>query len=189
MYYLLAMAVSLCPQMINDENVEQNLYEKCGDRMFRIQKGDEDAFKELFKGCCPKFIIPAFAENAEEQNSKMALEFQLNIFLKEVKQQELIWTIRSYLKLYSTISISKLAGFLHVDEIALRTFLCRYKHKTRNWVNKEWVSSSDVEFYVDKEMIHVADYKVPKKYGEYFLNHINKFEDVVNNIQRVEVKL
>ena len=81
----------------------------------------------------------------------------------EVKQQTLVTTIRSYLKLYSTISTSKLTNFLKADEqhgaeddqirtylfpspsppllllsshfflISVSILMC-YKHKTRNLV-------------------------------------------------------
>lgn len=189
MYYLLAIAVSLCPMKITDENIDQTLLEKCSDRMFRIQRGDDTAFKELFKGSCPKFVCPAppdYSANPVEHNHKSAYDLQLKRFMHEVRQQELIRTVRSYLKLYTTISISKLATFLDADEDALKTNLLCYKHKTRNLVwnggpplGGEWMSSSDIDFHVDKDMVHIADTKMARRYGEYFIRNINKFEEVI----------
>jgi translation initiation factor 3 subunit L len=40
--------------------------------------------------------------------------------LSEVRQQQLLSSIRSFLKLYTTISIAKLASFMDVDEPTLR---------------------------------------------------------------------
>ena len=49
-----------------------------------------------------------------------AYRLQLKCFLTEVKQQTMLPTLRSFLKLYTTISISKLASFLELDEYTLR---------------------------------------------------------------------
>jgi hypothetical protein len=50
-----------------------------------------------------------------------AYRLQLKLFLYEVKQQQLLSGIRSYLKLYSSITISKLAQYMEVDEATLRS--------------------------------------------------------------------
>lgn len=42
------------------------------------------------------------------------------MFLFEVKQQQLLAGIRSFLKIYSTITVAKLAQFMEVDEATLR---------------------------------------------------------------------
>ena len=34
-----------------------------------------------------------------------------------------------------------------------------------------------VDFYVDKNMIHIADTKVDRRYGDYFIRQILKFEE------------
>lgn len=49
-----------------------------------------------------------------------AYRLQLKLFLYEVKQQQLLASVRSFLKLYSTISIGKLATYMEVDEPTLR---------------------------------------------------------------------
>ena len=38
----------------------------------------------------------------------------------------------------------------------------------------ERVPSSDVDFYIDDDMLHIADIKVARCFGEYFVNQINK---------------
>jgi translation initiation factor 3 subunit L len=191
MYALLAIAVSLCPQRI-DENVHTVLRDKYSDKMVRMQRGDDAVFEELFSYACPKFIIaaaPNYDEDPPINYNQEALRLQLKLFQNEVRQQSLLPTIRSYLKLYSTISTSKLAGFLDVNEETLRTHLLCFKHKTRNLIgsggsplNGKWASSSDVDFYIDKDMIHIVDTKVTRRYGEFFIRHINKFEEIIHDI-------
>jgi translation initiation factor 3 subunit L len=50
------------------------------------------------------------------------------MFLFEVKQQQLLAGIRSFLKIYSTITVAKLAQFMEVDEATLRFVLFMHIH-------------------------------------------------------------
>jgi hypothetical protein len=50
-----------------------------------------------------------------------AYRLQLKIFLTDVRQQQRGQQIRSYLKLYTTISVSKLASFVGIDEATVRS--------------------------------------------------------------------
>lgn len=49
-----------------------------------------------------------------------AYRLQLKLFLYEVKQQQLLSGIRTFLKVYSSISLAKLASYMEVDESKLR---------------------------------------------------------------------
>jgi len=188
MYALLSICVSLCPQRV-DENVHAALRDKYGEKMLKMQKGDLTIFEELFVFACPKFINPAPPAYASiiEDPSKLqnvnqeAMQLQTKLFLNEVKQQTNIPTIRSYLKLYTTIPIQKLAGFLDSDEKSFRTQLLCYKHKARGLVwtggspaNGELSSYSDVDFSIDKDMVHINDSKVARRYSEFFIRHTDK---------------
>ena len=64
---------------------------------------------------------------------KSKLSF-VQVFMDEVRQQVKIAVIRSFLKLYSSISIQKLAGFMNMSESELRTHLMTFKHKMKNLV-------------------------------------------------------
>lgn len=191
MYALLAISLSLCPQRV-DENIHTTLREKYGEKTMKMQRGDEQTFEELFTFACPKFVSPAspnygdILEDAKLQQNyhQEALALQTKLFLLEVKQQALIPTIRSFLKLYTTISTQKLSNFLEMEEKSLGTHLMCYKHKNRNlvWtsgspINGEWAYSSDVDFYLDKDMVHISDSKVQKKYSEFFIRNIQKFQE------------
>ena len=35
-----------------------------------------------------------------------------------------------------------------------------------------------VDFYIDKNMIHIADTKVDRRYGDFFIRQIHKFEEL-----------
>lgn len=63
MYALLAVSLSLCPQLkLVEETVNSQLREKYGEKMLRMQRYDDEAFAlydELFSYACPKFITPS----------------------------------------------------------------------------------------------------------------------------------
>ncbi|CAI9759650.1 unnamed protein product [Fraxinus pennsylvanica] len=195
MYALLAISLSLCPQvMLVEETVNSQLREKYGDKMLRMQRSDDEGFAlydELFSYACPKFITPS-APSYEEplvNYNQDAYRLQLKLFLYEVKQQQLLSGVRTFLKVYSTISLGKLATYMEVDEPTLRTILMTYKHKTHA-VDSEGkiTSNADVNFYIDDDMIHVVESKLAKRYGDYFLRQIVKLEGVMSDVDRIKLE-
>ena len=86
------------------------------------------------------------------------------MFLQDIKQQAMLPTIRSFLKLYTSIPISKLAAFTEMNEQALQNILLCYKHKTHNLVwnggalaSGTRQSHSDVDFYVENVRVFYMD--------------------------------
>jgi translation initiation factor 3 subunit L len=187
MYTLLAICLVLHPQRI-DENVHQHLRERFGEKMLRMQRGEMSEFESSFSFACPKFLSPVPpAYDAPIANyHKEPFMLQLKVFMDEVQQQVLIPTIRSYLKLYTTMPIAKLAAFLDTNEEDFRACLLCFKHKMKNvvWIKGtgglegEFQSGSEVDFYIDKDMIHIADTKVARRYGDFFIRQIHKFEEM-----------
>ncbi|XP_011026651.1 PREDICTED: eukaryotic translation initiation factor 3 subunit L-like [Populus euphratica] len=195
MYALLAICLFLCPQVkLIDETVNVQLREKYGEKMARMQRYDNEAFAiydELFSYACPKFIspsAPSFEEPLVNYNQD-AYRLQLKLFIYEVKQQQLLSGVRTFLKVYSAISVGKLANYMEVDEPTLRTILMTYKHKTHA-VDSEGkiISNADVDFYIDDDMIHVVDTKPVRQYGDYFLRQIVKLEGVINDMDRIRLE-
>ncbi|UYV80963.1 EIF3L [Cordylochernes scorpioides] len=125
MYHLLAICLSLYPQRI-DESVLLQLRDKMGDKMLRMQQRNMDEFVSCFTFACPKFLSPVYpcsGQDGEHPDPKMAtarlesvllqgpFNQQLKVFKDEVAQQLALPTIRSYLKLYTTMPIAKLETF------------------------------------------------------------------------------
>ena len=200
MYGLLNICLVLHPQRI-DESVASVLQEKYGDSMIKMQRGELEEFENVFRFVCPKFLSPVAAvfdfDLVSGTGSKVEpWRQQLRVFLDEVNQQLPILVIRSYLKLYTTMPMSKVTSFLEVDQDALRVQLLAYKHKMQSMVvtagnsglDGEFQSGSDVDFYIDGDMIHVADTKVARRYGDYFLRQIHKFEDMYRQVSLLQRK-
>ncbi|KAL0890687.1 hypothetical protein Bca101_014670 [Brassica carinata] len=218
MYALLAVCLSLCPQTkLVDESVNSQLREKYGEKMMRMQRYDDEAFgiyDELFSYACPKFITPSapsFEEPLVNYNQVLtalfniyerrlvcltgcvicqdAYRLQLKMFLYEVKQQQLLSGVRTFLKVYSSISLAKLANYMEVDEPTLRTILLTYKHKTHSvGSDGKIISNADIDFYINNDMIYVVESKPAKRYGDFFLRQIAKLEGVINDMDRIKLE-
>lgn len=120
--------------------------------------------------------------------------------MEEVEQQLQLPTIRSYLKLYTTLPIEKLASFMdkNVDDRQMANLLIQllcFKHKMKNIVwtkgssglDGKFQSGSELDFYIDNEMIHIADTKVSHRYGDFFIRKIMKFEDLNRRLHQFKI--
>ncbi|XP_012880252.1 PREDICTED: eukaryotic translation initiation factor 3 subunit L [Dipodomys ordii] len=194
MHALLAIALTMYPMRI-DESIHLQLREKYGDKMLRMQKGDPQVYEELFSYSCPKFLSPVVPnyDNVHPNYHKEPFLQQLKVFSDEVQQQAQLSTIRSFLKLYTTMPVAKLAGFLDLTEQEFRIQLLVFKHKMKNLVwtsgisalDGEFQSASEVDFYIDKDMIHIADTKVARRYGDFFIRQIHKFEELNRTLKKM----
>jgi len=71
------------------------------------------------------------------------------------------------------------------------TILLKLKHKTRNlrWQSSgsassgRWVSSSEVDFYLDKDVVHIGDHTQGRRYGDFFLRHILKYQAMIDELR------
>eukprot|EP01012_Entosiphon_sulcatum_P007734 TRINITY_DN1401_c0_g1_i1.p1 TRINITY_DN1401_c0_g1~~TRINITY_DN1401_c0_g1_i1.p1 ORF type:complete len:561 (+),score=122.26 TRINITY_DN1401_c0_g1_i1:93-1775(+) len=198
-YHLLAITLSLCPQRI-DEVVLTHLRDKLSEKLTRLAQGDLDCYSDMFKYACPKFVPAVTDWNDPDTRNLDALELQRNVFLNEVRQQIVLQTIRSYLSLYSTISVDKLASFMEQDKTSnpehFRTYLLRLKHKTRQLVwtggkltESERVSNSEIDFYISKDMVHVATNnanKQHKSHAQYFVEQIRYINSLQQDLNKLE---
>ncbi|KAJ2005045.1 hypothetical protein GGI04_000839 [Coemansia thaxteri] len=192
MYALLVIAVSLSPVRV-DENIHTYLREKYADQQHKIQRGGEEAvnvISELYMFACPKFITP-IAPNYDDVEATVVepQAYQLRIFLREARLQLVVPTLRSFLKLYTTMDIERLSTFLEMDAAELRNQLMVYKQRCRQvkWVggpdllSGELVSTTDLEFALQEDMIFIAESRVGRRYADWFIRNANKVQDLVNS--------
>jgi len=202
MYALLAILLHFCPKRI-DEHINNILRQDHATKVLPMQSRDSEDIRETeqnFSYGCPKFVSPAPPNYDDELSLHMnaPLSLQRKLFVKEINQQTPLPTIRSYLKLYSTIDVDNLANLLQKkhDKDTLRTYLLRFIYKNRQlqWSTGmkpnegNWASSTNLDFYIDGEMIHVIDNTVTKRYGEVFLRHCNKLEEIISDLEKQHLK-
>lgn len=201
MYALLAICCALCPTRL-DENVASAMREKYGEQYSKMTKGNEDAlnaYQELFLYACPKFITcnPPPYHDAEALKAYMQappldpVQHQLRIFLSDVKTQLSNVHIRSFLRLYTSLGTDKLAGFLDVDEEEVVEMMMVLKNSTRNFkwtsgglLEGELINTSDLQFAIDTDMVHIAESRIGRRYGDWFVRNASRMNNVLLATQR-----
>lgn len=125
------------------------------------------AFEELFNYACPKFINanPPPYEDSDvlaaliEEPPQEPAQRHLNLFLSEVRAQAPVPTLRSFLKLYTSLDASKLANFLDADEEEMVQQLMVMKQASRsvsrvegerNLLDGQIIPTSDLDFVIDE---------------------------------------
>lgn len=190
---LLSICIVLCPQRL-DESVHNTLREKYLEKISRMHRKEEAAFEEVFTFSCPKFIVPVVpAYSDADIGSHDALNQQKAVFMTEVQQQLKLLNVRSFLKLYSTISIVKLSKLLDTTPEETRKLLMLLKHKSHQRsaenvgsLTGNWTSSSEVAFYLEGDVVHLTDVqRHEKNYGDYFVRQISRLEDGITELKQL----
>lgn len=155
MYALIAICVAFHPTRL-DDTIHTALREKYGEQFNRMQRGGPESlplFEELFRAACPKFISPTPPDFDNPEINTDPVEHHLAIFMDEVKTNMWSPTVKSYLKLYTTMDIKKLASFLEVEPEKLRSWLLVNKQRSRQlrWsegglLDGDIVNSSDIDY-------------------------------------------
>ena len=133
MYALIAICIAFSPTRL-DDIIHTALREKYGEQFLRMQRGGPESlpiFEDLFRTACPKFINPTPPDFDNAEINVDPTEHHLAIFMEEVKNNMWSPTVKSYLKLYTTMDLKKLAGFLEVEPAKLRSWLLVNKQRSR----------------------------------------------------------
>lgn len=190
MYALLLIGLALSPRQV-DESLEKHIREKYSEKQAKLARGEELAFEELFSYACPKFISASMPslDSSETLDVNEAHNRQKHLLLREVKQQQFLPRIGSYMKLYTAIKMSKLAALCEMDEEGLRDQLMCVTHKTRQLVRQkgppldgELQLCSEVEFYIDGDMVHINAQRAERAHADVFLEQILKFQDLLKKM-------
>lgn len=167
MYALITICVALCPTRL-DDTIHATLREKYGDQFQRMQRGGLDTlpiFEHLFESACPKFISPIPPDFDKPENNIDPAKHHLQVFMSDVKNAMLGPTLKSFLKLYTTQDLHKLAGLIDLGPENLRTQLLVYKQRSRQtrWsegglLEGDTVNTSDLDFAL--EGVSFLDYAI-----------------------------
>lgn len=205
MYALLALCAALSPAAGKalDEAVATQLKEKAGEKMQRLSNGEIPVYDELFSYACPHFITaapPAYDGAASASASASAHEAnrnQLQLFIREVRSQQVLPSLKQYLILYSSISMAKLASLLDTEAAALRTTLLTLKTRSQgvrydsgsDMTSGVVVSNSDIDFHIDvdpasgEELVIVQEAVQTRHHAEVLARHISRFEEIVRDLE------
>lgn len=170
MYALFAICNALSPSRL-DDNILNIVKERFGEQVAKMSRGEEGipAFEELFTYACPKFVSanPPPYDDAEalvaflEDSHVDPAQRHLKNFISDVRARLSVPTLRSFLKLYTSLGTRKLAGFLDTDEEEMVQQLMVLKQASRSigrvgnekgLLDGSTVSNNDLNFVIDEVM-------------------------------------
>jgi translation initiation factor 3 subunit L len=203
---LLAIAISLSGGRRVDDQVMEVINAKLSDRFRRLNDGDIHLFEEMFEHSCPKFISPAVAENGSAGGALEAWKAQVAIFVNEIQQQVTLFKLSSYLRLYSSIELEKMASFNDISQDELVEQLLSSRHKSREVIFGPCTSESsgaptdgsapqpvivsDINYFIeDGNLVIGAGRKSNREATEkFFMAGIRKNAEITADMQRVFTK-
>ncbi|CEF71462.1 Eukaryotic translation initiation factor 3 subunit L [Strongyloides ratti] len=179
---LLAICLTITPKKIED-SVMTLLQKKYNEEYNRMMNGEINEYKKCFIIGAPKFVSPNNIIYEGNSISREALQRQCSVFIDGMKGQ--IWTpvIRSYLKLYNTLSIDKLAHLMNLSCDDVTLLLMNYKKSTGS-IGKEIDEikndydniTLDLDFHIDDKIVKVADIRFTRNLADYFFKNSLKFK-------------
>ncbi|KAJ9142517.1 Eukaryotic translation initiation factor 3 subunit L [Coniochaeta hoffmannii] len=183
MYALIAICVAFHPTRL-DDTIHTALREKYGDQLLKLQRGGPESlpiFEELFRTACPKFISPVPPDFDHPEANVDPIEHHLSVFMDEVKTNMFNPTLKSYLRLYTTMDLNKLAGFLEVESEELRSWLLVNKQRSKQlrWTDQalldgDLVNVSDIDYALQGDLIHISEAKVGRKLVDWYLRNLSR---------------
>jgi len=181
MYALIAICVAFHPTRL-DDTIHAALREKYGENFNRLQKGGPESlpiFEELFRSACPKFISPTPPDFDNPSINVDPVDHQTAVFMDEVKTTLFNPTVKSYLKLYTTMDLKKLAGFLEVEPEKLRGWLLVNKQRSRQirWtegglLEGDVVNAHELDYAIEGDLIHISEAKVGRRLVDWYLRNL-----------------
>eukprot|EP00560_Eucampia_antarctica_P005962 CAMPEP_0197824192 /NCGR_PEP_ID=MMETSP1437-20131217/1487_1 /TAXON_ID=49252 ORGANISM="Eucampia antarctica, Strain CCMP1452" /NCGR_SAMPLE_ID=MMETSP1437 /ASSEMBLY_ACC=CAM_ASM_001096 /LENGTH=550 /DNA_ID=CAMNT_0043423735 /DNA_START=74 /DNA_END=1726 /DNA_ORIENTATION=+ len=209
MVALLAILVHACPYTVPTvtDSILRVVREKHGKQWNKIEAGEE-GYEDLFIFACPKFICPAVPDYAQAQQStggtvaspQDSYKLQVKHFMNEMAAQPSFRKLRSYMKLYTSISVSKLAAFNDVpQEDEFLPLLLSYKHKMRQLeqtiegspklLDGTLGTALDIHYYIHNDMVHVDEAEKQRGFENYFLAQIHQNEEVRKDVEGISIKI
>ena len=186
MLALTAVCTSLSPGVRLDDQVRELMESKYPEKVRRMQMGEVSAFTDLFESSCPRFISSSIPDYGSPSNLvNEAFRNQVSCFSREVQQHVAALKLRSYLRLYASIEIAKLAGFSDVTEEELVGQVLSYKLKLFHEQSSNGAECfSDVDYYVKDSSLFIdaISAKVEKRNAaeRFFFAGVKKNTEIMN---------
>lgn len=194
---LTAISIALSPGHRGDDQVLELIDAKWSDKARRMQGGELTAFEDLFEGNCPKFISPAWPDfNGTVNPCQEAVRSQVALFSSETLRQISLVKLRSFLRLYSSIDVGKMASLNDTKEAEFTSKLLSYKSRSKliaeDAVDESCgsgvVPQSDVHCYIElgNLIIDSVTGKNDKSRSaeRYFISGVRKHAEICNDLSK-----
>ncbi|KAF8908097.1 eukaryotic translation initiation factor 3 subunit 6 [Gymnopilus junonius] len=208
MYALFAICSALSPSRF-DDNIANIAKERYGEQFAKMSRGG------TFHLCLPQIYhrqpppyedpaaISALLEASNDPDSPSQPSPQtdstrrhLDVFLADVSAQLQVPTLRSFLKLYTSLGAKKLANFLDADEEELVQEMMVLKQASRSisrvpgsegtsLLEGQMITTSDLNFVIDENMVHIAESTVGRRYAGWFIKNTERTQKILDDLKHM----
>jgi len=117
----------------------------------------------------------------------------LALFISDVRAKISVPTLRSFLKLYSSLDTKKLSNFLDADEEDIVQQMMVLKQASRSigragldggrLLDGEMISTSDLDFAINENMVHIVESTIGRRYGSLFIKNTEYAQRIFDNLR------
>ncbi|KAH7093979.1 translation initiation factor 3 complex subunit L, partial [Auriculariales sp. MPI-PUGE-AT-0066] len=200
MYALFALCSALAPQsraLDAGDGALQVAKERFSDQTARMTRGDLTAYEELYSYACPKFVVPVPEAGPGADH--------LALFREDVRSQMGAGSLRGFLKMYKTVDIRKMAAFLESefgaaegadskaveDEVVMEMMVLKQASRSisrlpgseGSLLDGQSVATSDLDFVIDENIVHVAESTVGRRYAGWFIRNAEGAERAYDSLR------
>lgn len=177
---LLAILQLVCPDNTLDETITRIVNDKHSSKI-QASSSLEDWFQS------PKFIsADASSGNVHHQ--------QVEIFNSEMKANSSNKAIRSYLKLYKSLPVQKLANFHDKPVEDFVPLLLSYKARmfqterseSDTYSGGEDKSALDIHYYINNDTVNVDEAEKQRRFETYFASQIAQSTDIRREAEKID---
>jgi translation initiation factor 3 subunit L len=193
---LTVIASFLCPSYRLDDQVKEAVEGKFADKIQKLQHAEtyHKCVTDLFDFSAPKFISPCVPNYTVAVNTRQEVpNLILAAFMTEVEQNHSFMKLKSFLGLYASIDVAKLARFNDTAEPELICQLLSFKNKSIQVRSSAGgapvrVNTSDVHYFVDNGAIITdsvsSKSEMNKAHERFFTAGVRKHAEIAGQINR-----
>jgi translation initiation factor 3 subunit L len=220
MIALLAILSHICPTSVVDDAIASVVREKHANNLSKIEAGEE-GYEDLFVFACPKFVNPAVPDYARALRpgcppvpyGQDAYKLQVQHFMTEMAAHATLRKMRSYMTLYTSIEVEKLASFNDMKVEEFGPWLTCFKHKMRQLergvavvhgpaeasskgvargVNSDMDrigTALDIHYHVSGNVVHVDEAEKTRRFETFFMKQIENNDDILRQLENIKIEM
>jgi translation initiation factor 3 subunit L len=186
MIALLAICTHLCPQVIVEESIVKVIREKHGTQL------SKDTYTDLFVYCSPKFVTASLPDFTSIVPTENAYKTQITVLEQDLECHSAFRKLRSYLKLYTSIPVSKLASFGNDELLSLSLKLNMRQLESTDvpsLTTASYKSALDIHYYLDADNVHVDEAEKQRRFENYFMAQIAQNIDIRTDVLAISTAM
>ena len=218
MIALLAILTHICPTSPLDDSIASIVREKHANTLSKIESGEE-GYEDLFVFACPKFVNPAVPDYSQALKpgasavpyGQDAYKLQVHHFMNEMAAHQTLRKMRSYMCLYTSIEVEKLATFNDMKVEEFEPLLTCYKHKMRQLergttaalvdsASKGVVKGAksdqdkrgmamDIHYYLAGNVVHVEEAEKTRRFENFFMKQIASNGEILRQLEAIKIDM